>query len=169
VSVLEGGLVKWILQGRKVVNNSPAPHAVVYEPGTEGRANEASLDDVRAAVIKRDTLLLDVRTREEYVGDPKQARTGHVPGAKLWPWEQGVDMATGFMRAEESALKQSLAAVGARDRKAPIIAYCRSGHRAAHTYLVLRSLGFENVRLYASSMNEYALSPELPLKQGARP
>ncbi len=169
VSVLEGGLVKWILQGRKVVNNAPAPQAVVYEPGTEGRANEASLEEVRAAIIKRDALLLDVRTREEYVGDPRQARTGHVPGARLWPWEQAVDSANGFVRAEEAALKQSLAAVGARDRKAPIIAYCRSGHRAAHTYLVLRSLGFENVRVYANSMNEYALAPELPLKQGPRP
>jgi thiosulfate/3-mercaptopyruvate sulfurtransferase len=169
VSVLEGGLVKWILDGRKVVNNAPAPKPVVYELSGDGRANEASVADVKDAVLNRATVLLDVRTHEEYVGDPKQLRTGHVPGARLWPWEQGVDPAKGFVRADEAALRKSLVVAGVKNSKTPIVAYCRSGHRAAQTYLTLRSLGFDDVRVYTNSMNEYELDPGYPLKRGARP
>jgi 3-mercaptopyruvate sulfurtransferase SseA len=34
---------------------------------------------------------------------------------------------------------------------------------------VLRSLGFENVKLYAHSMNEYLADPGAPLKRGKEP
>ena len=50
-----------------------------------------------------------------------------------------------------------------------MIAYCRSGHRAAHAYLTLRNLGYENVKVYANSMNEYAVTRDAPLKQGKAP
>jgi thiosulfate/3-mercaptopyruvate sulfurtransferase len=162
-------LVKWILEGRKVVNNAPAPKPVVYELAGEGRANEASLVDVKNAILNRSTVLLDTRTHEEYVGAPKNPRTGHIPGARLWPWEQGVDMAKGFVRTGEAALKKSLAAVGVKNSKTPILAYCTSGQRAAQAYATLRSLGFDNVQVYASSLNEYELDSGNPLKQGARP
>jgi thiosulfate/3-mercaptopyruvate sulfurtransferase len=103
------------------------------------------------------------------VGEAKKPRTGHIPGARLWPWEQAVDFAKGFVRVDEATLKKSLAAAGAKSGKTPIVAYCRSGHRAAQTYLTLRSLGYDDVRVYANSINEYALYPEHPLKAGARP
>jgi thiosulfate/3-mercaptopyruvate sulfurtransferase len=169
VSILDGGLVKWILEGRKVVNNAPAPKPVVYELAGEGRANEAALADIKDALANRATLLLDTRSHEEYVGDPKKPRSGHIPGARLWPWEQGVDLARGFVRAEEATLRKSLAAVGVKSNKTPIITYCASGRRAAQVYATLRSLGFEDVRVYANSMNEYELDSGNPLKQGARP
>lgn len=50
-----------------------------------------------------------------------------------------------------------------------MIAYCRSGHRAARAYLTLRSLGYEDVKVYANSMNEYAAARDAPLTQGPQP
>jgi len=167
VSVLDGGLVRWILDGRKVVNDAPRRAPTAYPLPAERRANEASLDDVRAAVRAR-TPLLDIRSMEEYVGDPKKPRTGHVPGARLWPWDAAVDFERGFVQRNAEALKKTLAQTGA-DPNAPVIAYCRSGHRAARAYLTLRSLGYENVKLYANSMNEYSLARDAPLKQGREP
>lgn len=169
VSVLDGGLVAWVLQGRKVVNAPTRRPPVTYVAGDGRRANEASLADVKSAAGGTGPLLLDVRTKEEYLGDPRQPRTGHVPGARLWPWEQAVDMANGYTRTDVVALRQSLKRVGVTDTKQPIIAYCRSGHRAAQTYLTLRSLGFENVQLYANSMLEYATDPTASLKHGPTP
>lgn len=169
VSILDGGLVKWILEGRKVVNNAAAPKPAVYELAGEGRANEAALAEVKDAVVNRATVLLDTRTHAEYVGDPKKPRSGHIPGARLWPWEQGVDLAKGFARADEATLKKSLAAVGVNSSKTPVVTYCASGQRAMQVYATLRSLGFDDVRVYANSMNEYELDPGNPLRQGARP
>jgi thiosulfate/3-mercaptopyruvate sulfurtransferase len=168
-SVLDGGLVSWILEGRKVVNNAPRPVPAAYELNGAGRANEASLDDVKTAMQTKSSRLLDVRSDDEYLGEPKKPRTGHIPGARWWPWERGVDFTRGFTRRDEATLKQTLRSVGAADPRAPIIAYCRSGHRAAQTYLTLRSLGYENVKVYANSINEYGLNPTDPLKQGAQP
>ncbi|MCR4302326.1 MAG: rhodanese-like domain-containing protein [Sulfuricaulis sp.] len=168
VSVLDGGLVKWILDGRRVVN-APAPRkAVTYERRGIGRDNEAGLRDVQPALEKRSAQLLDVRTEEEYLGDPKKPRTGHIPGARLWPWDLAVDFERGFVRRDDASLRKMLAQVDAGPDRT-VITYCRSGHRAAHTYLTMRALGFENVKLYANSMNEYSLALEAPIKQGKKP
>mgnify|MGYP001565174387 FL=1 len=167
-SVLDGGLVQWILDGRKVVNTPVKRAPTTYQAAAGGRANEAALADVRETVDKRAALLLDVRTEEEYVGEPKKPRTGHIPGARFWPWDLAVDFDRGFVRRDDAALKKSLGQVGA-DPNVPVIAYCRSGHRAAHAYLTLRNLGYENVKVYANSMNEYAATRDAPLKQGRVP
>ena len=38
-----------------------------------------------------------------------------------------------------------------------VVAYCRSGMRAAHTYVVLRHAGFPRVRLYDGSWQEWSM------------
>jgi thiosulfate/3-mercaptopyruvate sulfurtransferase len=167
VSVLDGGLVRWILDGRKVANNAPKRTPVAYPLPARGRASEATLADVRAA-SRNGTLLLDVRSEEEYAGEAKKPRTGHVPGARLWPWDMAVDFERGFVQRDAAQLKKSLAQTGA-DPNVPAIAYCRSGHRAARAYLTLRSLGYDNVKVYANSMNEYAAMRDAPLTQGKQP
>ncbi len=165
VSVLDGGLVSWILQGRKVVNNSQPRLPSVYAIDGAGRRNEAQLADVRPG----NGTLLDTRSDEEYAGDLRYPRTGHVPGARWLNWEDTVNWAQGFRRKPESELRQKLAQLGVTKTADAVIAYCRSGHRAAQMYLTLRSLGFSNVRLYANSMNEYGLKADAPLKLGPAP
>jgi thiosulfate/3-mercaptopyruvate sulfurtransferase len=71
--------------------------------------------------------------------------------------------------ADRERLRDRFRQAGLSEPDRPVITYCRSGHRAAHTYLALRALGFERVRLYASSMNEYARIPDAPLRQGPSP
>ena len=102
------------------------------------------------------------------MGDSKKKKGGHVPGAKWWPWQQGVDFANGFARADKKKIEQLLQKAGVYNKKKPVIVYCRSGHRASQTYLTLRSLGYEKVKLYANSMNEYGRSGS-KLIQGKNP
>lgn len=165
VSVLDGGLVTWILQGRKVVNNNKPRLPSAYTIDGAGRRNEARLDDVRPG----NGTLLDTRSDEEYAGDPRYARTGHVPGARWLNWEDTVSWEQGFRRKPEAELRQKLAQLGVTKTADAVVAYCRSGHRAAQMYLTLRSLGFSNVRLYANSMAEYGLKNDAPLKLGPSP
>jgi thiosulfate/3-mercaptopyruvate sulfurtransferase len=169
VSVLDGGLVKWVLEGRKVVNTRRQLKPVTYTAGSGGRQNVASMEDVDRASKEGKTALIDARSLEEYVGDLKKRQGGHVAGAQWFEWSRAVDIPGGFVRRPEEKLRAELNNIGAGDKNAPVIAYCRSGHRAAHTYLTLRSLGYENVRLYAHSMKEYGQYRKKDLKRGSRP
>ncbi len=171
ISVLDGGLVQWILEGRKVEGTPVRPKPVSYKPAqSRRRDNEASLDDIKTASASGAVTLLDVRTQEEYQGNPKsRERTGHIPGAQWWPWDQSVDFQGGFRLKQPNMLQDSLAKIGAADKGEPVITYCRSGHRAAQSYLTLRALGYENVRLYDGSMLEYQLDRNAPLRLGSNP
>jgi len=168
VSVINGGLVKWILEGRKVVNTPVRRKPGAYGSGRSGRKNLASMEDVDNA-IKNGITLIDARSMEEYFGDLKKRKGGHVPGAKSWEWSRSVDIARGFVLRPENRLQSELKAIGAGDKNKPVITYCRSGHRAAQTYLTLRSLGYKDVKLYAHSMKEYGRYRAKTLKRGTRP
>lgn len=50
ISVINGGLVKWILEGRKVVNTPARLKPVAYGSGRSGRKNLASMEDVDNAI-----------------------------------------------------------------------------------------------------------------------
>jgi len=169
ISILDGGLVKWIRENRKVVAEVPKLKPTSYKPAKMGNSATATLDAVNAAVKSDNALLLDVRTEEEYLGNPKHKRSGHIPGAHWWEWDQGVDFDGGFVMQDRNKLLDSLAKAGLKDKKQDVIVYCRSGHRASSAYLTLRELGFENVKLYDGSMKEYGQYKNLPLKMGKEP
>lgn len=168
VSVMNGGLVKWILEGRKVVSAPNRLKPTKYVENSGARKNLATMADVDNA-IKNGVTLLDVRSSDEYVGDLKRKKGGHVPGAKWWEWSNSIDIVGGFVHRSENTLQSELDSLGVSDKSKPIIAYCRSGHRAAQTYLTLRSLGYRNVSLYAHSMKEYGRYRANKLQRGSQP
>lgn len=163
VSVLRGGLVKWVLEGHRVDNLKVKPRATTFKANNEGRTNEATLDDIKN---NQSATLLDVRSLDEYVGHPRYPRSGHIPDAKWWPWEANVDFERGFVPRSDTILQGELSKIGVIDKDKPLILYCRSGHRASQSYLTLRSLGYTDVKLYDASMAEYANQRDLPLKKG---
>jgi len=169
VSVLDGGLVTWALSGKPVDNIPHLRKPATYQSGTERRSNLATLADVRRVSGQGASVLLDVRSREEYTGNPKEARSGHIPGARWWPWEQSINMGNGFVFQEEDKLEASLDRFGLTDRHAPVILYCHSGHRATQSYLTLRRLGFDDVRVHSGSMLEYLIDKAAPLTRGLVP
>ncbi len=56
-------------------------------------------------------------------------------------------------------LQSELARLGVTPDK-EIVTYCQTGVRAAHTYLLLRHLGFPRVRLYDGSWLHWAQHAE---------
>lgn len=169
ISIVDGGLVKWILEGRKVTNKPTERKQVAYMPGKGIYNNETGIATVKQDIKQDKVTFLDVRSREEYIGYPRYKRTGHIPGARLWPWDDSVDFDNGFTFRKKAELEESLARIGVKDKKAPLVLYCHSGHRAAQAYLTLRYLGYQNVKVYDGSMAEYSRDLSAPIKQGAKP
>ncbi|MDH5445903.1 MAG: sulfurtransferase [Gammaproteobacteria bacterium] len=166
LSILNGGLVKWILEGRKVVANHKNYPKTQYQPNLKsGRDNLAKLSDISHAK----QVLLDVRSQDEYTGHPRQKRSGHIPGALWWNWEDNVNFNDAFQIQSDSSLLNRINQLKINDKKQQIIVYCRSGHRASHSYFTLRKLGYTNIRLYDGSMAEYSQMKNTELRRGNKP
>jgi thiosulfate/3-mercaptopyruvate sulfurtransferase len=98
--------------------------------------------------------LVDFRSREEFLGEKTIGNDapGHIPGAVNLVWR---DLASPPERilAPADKLGSMLAAAGIK-RGDQVVAYCRSGPRAALGYLALTQLGYD-VRLFDGSYAEW--------------
>lgn len=172
ISILDGGTVAWVLKGFKVTQSPPLrPTKTIYPEPTSHLTNVLTADkmDVREAIKNPSILLIDTRSFEEYVGDSKQKRSGHIPNAVFFEWSLAIDMKNGFRQIESTTLLAYLKTLGIEDKNQPIITYCHTGHRAARLISMLDSLGFTHVKLYDGSMQEYAIDNSLPLRVGDKP
>lgn len=166
-SILNGGLVKWAMEGRKLENVNVDRDKVNYQFNPQKlRQNTAYLGNITDG---QGITLLDVRSNEEYSGNPRYPRSGHIPGALHFPWDQAIQLNRNFTYKSMPSIQVQLNQIGLKNKSAPIIIYCQSGHRAAHTYFVLRQLGYTNVKVYDGSMAEYSLYRQLPLQKGNQP
>ena len=94
--------------------------------------------------------LLDTRARKEF-------DDGHIPGAEWWDWFTAVPPGEWNVARDLDELRAEWAALGAvPDHE--VVVYCRSGMRAAHTYMVLKHAGYPRVRLYDGSWQEWSMS-----------
>lgn len=162
--ILDGGLARWVAENREVTREPTPVQAGTYTPRTQA-ARLATRDDVKAALGKDDVALVDVRSHEEYTGAMQQAaRGGHIPGAKNVDWQAAL---TGMnVPALKSAdeLSGMYTAAGATPDKS-VITYCQGGMRAAHTYYVLRLLGYDKVANYSGSWGDWGNDPSLPVEK----
>ncbi len=152
VALLVGGWEAWAAAELPATAEVqlPEPASFVPEPVDSVIAEH---DWVKDHFTAPGIALLDVRSPAEYA-------KGHLPKAISWNWELGTDFELTFRPAAE--VLSELAALGITPDK-EIITYCQSGMRAAHTYFLLLSLGFKNVRMYDGSWAEWSHKEGNPL------
>ena len=163
--VLDGGRERWLAEQRPISNEAPAERLAVYPvPAETNRENEASWQDVSAAIGAAGKVVLDVRTQGEYDGsDVRAARGGHVPGAVHVEW---LDATAGdnVLKSERElrAMYESLGVTPDRE----IITHCQLGVRASHTWFVLKHvLGYPRVKNYDGSWQEWGNRDDLPVER----
>ena len=151
VAVLNGGWDRWRDEGGASVEGTEpvTPGRFEASPNAEVYADfEWMTDRVRAA----DAVLLDTRT-------PGEFDRGHLPGAISWDWFNAVPADAWDASRDPADLRAEWGALGLNPSD-EVAVYCRSGMRAAHTYMVLRNAGFARVRLYDGSWQEWAIKME---------
>lgn len=146
-AILNGGWDRWEEENHPTVTTSPPPAPARFVPRPDP-AHMAELAWLQERLGDPDLVIIDTRTSGEY-------NAGHLPGAILWDWMNGVPVGSWDALRPTDELAAELTALGITPDK-EIVTYCRSGARAAHTYLLLRHLGYPRVRNYDGSWLEWS-------------
>ena len=173
VKLMDGGRKKWLLEDRPQAKDIPSYLAGKFQVRGLDTKVRVYREDVRAAVGKRDRVLVDVRGPKEFSGEitappeypTEQAqRGGHIPGAKNIPWAQAVNDADGTFKSRKD-LEEIYVSRGV-DRDKKVITYCRIGERSSHSWFVLKYLlGYQDVRNYDGSWTEWGNSVLYPIEK----
>lgn len=163
VKIMNGGRKKWEMEKKPYTKEEPQIQKTKYVSKPPNEGMRAYLFDVRRALDKKDTVLVDVRSPKEFSGEitappeyPMEhaQRGGHIPGANNIPWATAVNDTDGTFKAVEE-LKKNYEPKGVTPDK-DVICYCRIGERSSHSWFVLKYLlGYPQVRNYDGSWTEW--------------
>jgi thiosulfate/3-mercaptopyruvate sulfurtransferase len=158
VAVLDGGLAKWLKEGRPVDAAVQQPQPITYPSRTasgtmDARAVHAGLDDFH---------LLDARAPARYRGEqePIDPVAGHIPGASN-RFNMDNVLPDGTFKRSDSLRKEFLAIL--KDQKPEtFVHYCGSGVSACHNLLAMEIAGLPGGKLYPGSWSEWIADPSRP-------
>lgn len=166
VAVLDGGLPKWLAEGRPVEDMAP----VVRDRHMTARRDAQLVKDVTqvAAASKLGTAqILDARAAERFRGEAEEPRAGlragHIPGSRNLPFTELLTP-NGCFRPE-AELRTAFEAAGI-DLSKPVITTCGSGVTAAVLSLALEKIGHRNHALYDGSWAEWGAYEDLKVATG---
>ncbi len=153
VSVLEGGVERWLVEGRPQTRKLPDVQPVHFTPQPREELY-ADMNWMQSHLNSDTVAMIDCRTEDEY-----QER--HIPGAHNRNWEQTLQLKAYQTFRPAAELQAELASLGAANNK-EVVTYCGTGQRSSHTYLTLRLLGYPRVRNYIGSWSEWSSRADLP-------
>ncbi len=154
-AMLDGGLHAWVAADGPLTQDVPSPAPSDFR-AVPDPALLATADEIQAA-LETDAAptLLDTWNDAEHTA-------GAIPGSVHVEWIHHLNP-DGTLRSP-TTLRRLYAEAGLPPRADhPVVAYCASGFRAAHAYVVLRTLGYENVANYAPSWGEWGRRHDLPV------
>ena len=164
-AVLDGGLPKWIREGRATEIGTPSmATSAVFQP--DFRATRLrGVGDVLGNVASQAELVLDARAAGRFTGatpEPRAGmRSGHMPGAANLPYTDLLNADGTFRLATE--VKARLAAAGV-DGSRPIVTSCGSGVTACILTLGLRLSGLPEGAVYDGSWTEWGGRSDTPVE-----
>lgn len=166
VAVLDGGLPKWIAEGRDVEDMPP----MMRDRHFTAHRNAGLVKDVTqvAATVKlRDAQILDARSPGRFAGTEPEVRpglrSGHMPGAINVHYRTLLNDDMTMKSADE--LKAVFDKAGV-DMNKPAITTCGSGVTAAIISMALERVGHHKHSLYDGSWTEWGAYPDLAVETG---
>lgn len=160
VHLLDGGYGAWRGAGMEIARDAHTPKASSFEYQTV-RERVATYQDMLDAIDVSDKVILDTRSEKEWLGtDRRAARGGTIPSAVHLDW---VNHLTPDGRLKSAGELQKMFDARGITADREVLAFCNTGYRSAHAYLVLRMLGYPRVRNYVGSWQEWGNRESCPV------
>jgi len=162
LSILDGGQEKWVREGRPLSSEPVKPQKTIYK-GIINKGLHVEKDYVASRLGK--ATFVDVREPALFSGKKKQEfveKAGRIPGAVNLPASEAYTKLGTFKKKAD--LERLAAAAVGKDKSKEIITYCDAGKCCpTWAFILVRVLGYKNVRLYDGSFAEWAKDSELPV------
>lgn len=167
VSVLDGGLGKWLAEGRPVTDAPSRPR----ERHFTARVNSflvREYDQVLANVASLREQFVDARSPGRFAGTEPEPRPGlpggHVPGSINLPFVKLLDPQTRTMLPADR-IEAAFREAGV-DLDKPMMTSCGSGVTACILSLAAYLVGRTEVPVFDGSWTEWAGNPDSPIEKG---
>lgn len=164
VAVLDGGLKKWLAEGRKTSSDTTKPLTQKYNAKAV-KSLVKSFDEILANVETKEAQIIDARGAPRFMGEAPEPRaglkSGHIKGSLNLPFANLINP-DGTMIGDE-AIKAEFAKIGV-DLDLPIITTCGSGVTACILALALAKLGKIDVPIYDGSWSEWGAIDDAPIE-----
>jgi len=163
-SLLNGGLYSWANEGHALTRVVPESRTSDYRLTNTG---DYTVDSayIMQHLDDEHTVLLDARSLPEYSGSKNFShRGGHIPGARHYEWTEAMDRSNNLRLLPAASIVQKLDQLGITKDK-EVIVYCQTHHRSAFSYIMLRSLGYEDVKAYPGSWSEWGNRDDTPVER----
>lgn len=166
IAVLDGGLPKWIAEGRETEDMAPVlrdRHITVQRQANLVR----DVTQVAAASKLGDHAIVDARGPARFKGTEPEAReglrSGHIPGARNVYFR---DLLNNDQTMKSNNDIRDIFHEAGVDLQKPVITTCGSGITAAILSLALERIGNHNHALYDGSWAEWGQFPQLSVETG---
>ncbi len=166
IAVLDGGLPKWVAEGRATEDMPPI---VRDRHMTVSRQSDLVKDVTQVAAASKlgDWQIVDARSAGRFRGEepePREGlRKGHIPNSRNLPYGDLLNE-DGTMKSPEE-LKAAFEAAGI-DLAKPVISTCGSGVTACILDLALTRLGHPRHAVYDGSWAEWGMYNDLKIATG---
>jgi len=164
VALLDGGLPRWVGQGRPL--SREAAHSAPAVFSSDGAARQGSLvsaDEILASMDASTLCLIDARAPDRFHGENETLDpvAGHIPGARNRFFRDNLDGDGSFRSPAE--LRSAFSALLAGAGPSQTAVYCGSGVSACHNLLAMEIAGLSGAQLYAGSWSEWCTDRARPV------
>lgn len=164
-AVLDGGLPKWLKEGRATQAGAPAATTTkIFRPDFRP-LRLRGIGDLLANVTGQDELVLDARSAGRFAGiapEPRAGmRAGHIPGSANLPFTDLLNADQSF--ADPATLRARFASAGV-DGSRPVVTSCGTGVTATILTLGLRLAGLPEGAVYDGSWTEWGGRSDTPVE-----